>query len=313
MELGLIVSSFIIAVTNLFVFQRVFFNNKIIDNINHRSSHKAIATRSGGIALATCIFFISSFFYIKQIEIFNFSILIPLNILLLVGCYDDIYEVDFKLKFIFQIIAAKILIDNGFIIENLHGMLGINELNRIVAQMLTMFIILAIINAINFIDGIDGLALSIVTFFIVLFELLYIDISGFYYLSIIIIISFLPMYYFNLRGKNKIFLGDSGSLFLGGLISVYVLHILSNEYLIKPQFDINKLFFVFSILSYPIIDIIRVVTIRIANKRSPFEADRNHIHHKLLEIFQSHKKVVLSIILFQIIVFCLIQLVINII
>ena len=72
--------------------------------------------------------------------------------------------IDFKLKFIFQIIAAKIIIDNGLIIDNLHGVFGIFEINRILAQILTIFIILAIINAINFIDGIDGLAISITCF-----------------------------------------------------------------------------------------------------------------------------------------------------
>ena len=87
-----------------------------------------------------------------------------------VGSYDDIYDVDFKLKFIFQVIAAKIIIDSGLIIDNLHGVFGIFELNRIVAHLLTIFIIVAIINAINFIDGVDGLAISVVLLFIGCFE-----------------------------------------------------------------------------------------------------------------------------------------------
>ena len=59
----------------------------------------------------------------------------------------NIYQLDFKLKFIFQIIAAKIIIDNGLLIDNLHGVLGFYELNRIVAQLITIFFIVAIINA----------------------------------------------------------------------------------------------------------------------------------------------------------------------
>ena len=74
------------------------------------------------------------------------------------------YNIDFKLKFIFQIIAAKIIIDTGLLIDNFHGLFGIFEINRAVAQLLTIFIILSIINAINFIDGIDGLAISIFQF-----------------------------------------------------------------------------------------------------------------------------------------------------
>ena len=104
---------------------------------------------------------------------FDYSYLIPMSILLIVGLYDDIYDVDFKLKFLFQIITAKILIDSGFIIDNLHGILGIYELNRIFAQVFTGFIIVAIINSINFIDGIDGLAISIISVFIISFEFLH--------------------------------------------------------------------------------------------------------------------------------------------
>ena len=88
----------------------------------------------------------------------------------LIGLYDDVYNLDFKLKFIFQIIAAKIIIDSGLIIDNFHGLFGIYEINRASAQILTIFIICSIINSINFIDGIDGLAASIVIFFISSFE-----------------------------------------------------------------------------------------------------------------------------------------------
>ena len=88
----------------------------------------------------------------------------------MIGLYDDIYGVDFKLKFIFQIIAAKIIIDNGLIIDNFHGFFGVYEVNRVIAQLITIFIIISIINAINFIDGIDGLLISISIIFIASYE-----------------------------------------------------------------------------------------------------------------------------------------------
>ena len=81
---------------------------------------------------------------------------------------SDINNLDFKLKFIFQIIAAKIIIDYGYIIDDFHGLFGMYELNRIFAQVFTIFIIVAIINSINFIDGIDGLASTIVGIFILI-------------------------------------------------------------------------------------------------------------------------------------------------
>jgi UDP-N-acetylmuramyl pentapeptide phosphotransferase/UDP-N-acetylglucosamine-1-phosphate transferase len=224
--------------------------------------------------------------------------------------YDDLYNVDFKLKFIFQIIAAKILIDYGFVVDNLHGVFGIYEINRIFSQLLSIFIITAIINAINFIDGIDGLAITVVTLFIFLFESLSVKYTSFFNLSTIIVFSIIPALVFNYRKDNKVFLGDSGSLFLGGLLSVYIMHIISPEYLIRKTFDINKIFYVFSIFIYPTIDLCRIVFLRLIKGKSPFEADRNHIHHYLIDKFQDHHKVVIIIMIFSLIGFTSIHLLI---
>ena len=89
--------------------------------------------------------------------------------LLAIGLYDDVYKLDFKLKFIFQIIAAKIIIDYGLVIDNFHVLFLIYEINRVFAQMLTIFVIVSFINTINFIDGIDGLAISIIIMFLSMF------------------------------------------------------------------------------------------------------------------------------------------------
>ena len=295
----------------IFFFQRLFIRKNIIDKINDRSSHKVIATRSGGISIFASLFVISTYSYFNSNEIFDFSLIIPLSILLIVGLYDDVYKLDFKLKFIFQIIAAKIIIDNGLIIDNLHGILGIYELSRIIAQLLTIFFIVAIINSINFIDGIDGLAISVVSLFLFYFEFFSSQNTGFINLSIIVGCSILPLFYFNYRKGGKVFLGDSGSLFLGTLISIYVIHILSQQYIIKNEYDVHKILFVISILFYPILDIIRVVFKRIIEGVSPFEADKNHIHHILLSKLKSHSLTTLCIIVASVLVMISIQFLFN--
>jgi UDP-GlcNAc:undecaprenyl-phosphate/decaprenyl-phosphate GlcNAc-1-phosphate transferase len=297
-----------LSITLLYLTQKYFLRNNIVDSINARSSHKVIATRSGGIGIFLSLCFISFYHYVNQIEIFNFSLVIPLSILLLVGLYDDLHEVDFKLKFLFQIITAKILIDNGFVIDNFHGILGINELNRVFAQGFSIFIIVAIINSINFIDGIDGLAASVVSLFIILFHFFALEQTPYNILSNIILITLIPFFYFNIFSKNKVFLGDSGSLLLGGVVSIYVLHILSNEYLIIKEYDINKILFVISILSYPIVDIVRIFFLRVYKGRSPFIADKNHIHHLVLNQSKSHIKTTFIIVIASILVTILIQL-----
>ena len=307
----LIISSFCLSILLFLFFQKLFIKKNIIDKINNRSSHKGIATRSAGIALFFSVFFISVYHYLIRAEIFDFSLLVPLSLLLIVGLYDDVYRLDFKLKFIFQIIAAKIIIDYGLVVDNLHGLFGIYELNRIFAQILTMFIIVGFINAINFIDGIDGLAISIVILFLTLFEFFSESISDFYFLTMIITFSLIPLYYFNYRKEKKIFLGDSGSLFLGGVVSIYVIYIFSQEYIIKEIYDLHKIIFVISILLYPIIDITRVVFKRILAGRSPFEADRNHIHHLIISKIKNHFIATLLIVSCSILFVVLIQIVVN--
>ena len=207
----------IISLLNTFIFLRIFqslfLSKGIKDRINKRSSHKVIATRSGGVSIIISIFIISTVYYLFNSTIYDFSLLIPMLLLGLIGLYDDVYNLDFKLKFIFQIIAAKIIIDSGLIIDNFHGLFGIYEINRASAQILTIFIICSIINSINFIDGIDGLAASIVIFFISSYEFFSKYDTELNYLSIMIICSLIPFLFYNFRKNHKIFLGDSGSLF----------------------------------------------------------------------------------------------------
>ena len=288
MEITIFLSALLMSTLLNMLFQREFIKRGILDKINSRSSHQSLATRSGGSSLFLSLLLISIFFYINNNEIYDFSLLIPIAIMVVVGLYDDIHKLDFKLKFIFQIIVAKIIIDNGLIIDNLHGIFGVFELSRILGQVFTIFIIVAIINSINFIDGIDGLAISVIALFLLSFELFSSNLSDLFFLTLIILGSVIPLYFFNFRKKNKVFLGDSGSLFLGAVVSIYVLKILSQDYSIKPYYDINKVIFVISILSYPIFDIIRIFFLRLYKKKSPFLPDQQHIHHLILAKTKKH-------------------------
>ena len=302
METIILISSSILSFLLIFFTQKRFLKNKMTVKINDRSSHNVLATGNGGLAIFLTLFIISSLNYLNGVTLFDYSLLIPLAIMVAIGIYDDNKTIDFKLKFIFQIIVAKIIVDNGFVIDNLHGFLSIFELSNIAAQSFTIFVVVGIINAINFIDGVDGLAISISTIFIISFEFFNKNIPEFRSLSFIILGSFIPLIIFNFKRKNKVFLGDAGSLFLGTLISIYTISILSNNYIIKDEFDINKILFVLSILIYPFIDISRVFILRLINGKSPFVADKNHIHHLILSKTKSHFKTTFFIILFNIII-----------
>ena len=242
MEVSVVITTFIIASTLHFRVQKLFIYYKRFDDFNHRSSHKTLATRTGGIGIFLSVFIISLYYYFQGIELFDYSLFIPFGIMFVVGVYDDLYNADFKLKFLLQIIVAKILIDQGFIISNYHGLFGLYEVPRILAQLSTVFVFLVIVNSINFIDGIDGLAITQVIKTILLVEF-FSQSTDLSVLSLMLTSSIIPLYYFNFKKKTKVFLGDGGSLFLGTIVSIYCFYILGDLFTFKTGFYINKTLF----------------------------------------------------------------------
>ena len=281
MEVSLLVVAFIIATLLHFGVQKIFIYYKRFDDFNHRSSHKTLATRTGGIGIFTTVLIVSLYYYFQGIELFDYSLFIPLGIMFVIGVYDDLYNADFKLKFLLQIIVAKILIDQGYVISNYHGLFGLYEVPWLLAQASTVFVFLVVINAINFIDGIDGLAINEIIKIILVFEFFSKGLTALVPLGLLIIASILPLYYFNFKKKRKVFLGDGGSMLLGTLCMIYVLEILGEKFIFQPKLLINKTLFVILVLIYPLFDLLRVFILRIRMGKSPFSADKNHIHHIL--------------------------------
>ena len=286
MDWILLLSAFLLSSLLHYGVQKVFIYYKKFDDFNHRSSHKTLATRTGGIGLFATLLFISLYYYFQGIELFDYSLFIPLGIMFIVGVYDDLYHADFKLKFLLQIIVAKILIDQGYVISNYHGLFGLYEVPWLLAQASTVFVFLVVVNAINFIDGIDGLAITEVIKIIVVFEFFSEGLTALAPLGLLVTTSILPLYYFNFKKKRKVFLGDGGSMLFGTLIMIYTLNILGKNYVFKEGFEVNKTLFVILILFYPLVDLLRVFTLRISNGMSPFVADKKHLHHVVCEFIK---------------------------
>lgn len=264
--------------------QRIFIFLKKFDDFNFRSSHNTLATRTGGIGIFATLFIISFYYYLQGVEIFDYSLFIPLGIMFIVGVYDDFYKADFKLKFFLQIIVAKILIDQGYVISNYYGLFGLYEVPWLLAQLSTIFVFLVVVNAINFIDGIDGLAITEIIKAILLIEFFSDGFTTLSNLGFLVICSLIPLYYFNFKKRGKVFLGDGGSMFLGTLAMVYLLSVLGDNYTMINEFQINKALFCVLVLIYPLTDLLRVFILRLKERKSPFVADQNHLHHLL------HKK-----------------------
>ncbi|MBU78904.1 MAG: hypothetical protein CMD29_02120 [Flavobacteriales bacterium] len=289
------ITVFLISVVFHFIIQKLFIYLKKFDDFNHRSIHNTLATRTGGIGLFMSLLTISLYNYFQGIDLFDYSFFIPLGIMFIVGVYDDFYNADFKLKFLLQIIVSKILIDQGYVINNYHGLFGIYEVPWLLAQASTIFVFLIIVNSINFIDGIDGLAISEIIKTILFVEFLSVKFTPLAPMGMIIIASILPLYYFNFKEKQKIFLGDGGSLLLGTTISIYIFYVLGSDFTFKDSFELNKTLFAVLILLYPLTDLFRVFIIRIKEKKSPFVADQNHLHHIINKRLQNQKLTLLLI------------------
>ena len=287
----------------LYSIQKIFIYYKKFDDFNHRSSHKTLATRTGGIAVFTTLLIVSSYYYFNSIELFDYSLFIPIGIMFIVGVYDDFYHADFKLKFLLQIIVAKIIIDQGYFISNYHGLFGLYEVPWILAQLTTVFVFLVIINAINFMDGIDGLAITEVIKTIFILELFSKSQTPLTPLFTLLILCLVPLYYFNFKRKRKIFLGDGGSLLLGTMVSIYIFYLLGDQYVFKKGYQINKVIFGIIVILYPLLDLLRVFILRIIKGRSPFTADQNHMHHLLIKKGVPHKVIVLIILTSSLIAF----------
>jgi len=311
MEVSLFIITFIIATLLQFAIQKLFIHYNRFDDFNHRSSHKTLATRTGGIGIFLTVLLMSIYYYSQGIELFDYSLFIPLGIMFVIGVYDDLYNADFKLKFLLQIIVAKILIDQGYVISNYHGLFGLNEVPWLLAQATTVFVFLIVVNAINFIDGIDGLAITEVVKVFLIIEVFSAGLTSISPLGLILIASMLPLYYFNFKKKRKVFLGDGGSMLLGTLTIIYILSLLGDKFEFKAELLMNKTLFSILVLFYPLIDLLRVFFLRIKEGKSPFIADKSHLHHIINEKIKSHFYSTLIIQMIHLLFFTALYLIIN--
>ena len=181
----------------------------------------------------------------------------------------------------------------------MHGFMGIYEIPLIVSVVGSMFFLLALINAFNLLDGIDGLT-SITGIIVASFySYMFYKLGYFYYLSISIttIATLLAFLRFNFSVKRKIFMGDTGSLTIGLVLGLLTLKLMAADAVYTSlNFQPKQLpLLLVAVLFVPILDICRVMIIRLLKGVSMFSADRNHIHHIIVDYGLSHLKASLLI------------------
>jgi UDP-GlcNAc:undecaprenyl-phosphate/decaprenyl-phosphate GlcNAc-1-phosphate transferase len=264
---------------------------------NERSSHSSAVPNIGGSAFFICLM-LGLYFIYPYDKFGNLIAFIPgLTILFIVGLKDDLVVLAPLTKLAAQIASAIFFVfQYKWNIESLHGFMGIDNMPPILAAFLAVVIIVSCINAINLIDGIDGLAATIaIIMFSVFASLFFVTERYFLFLLAILMIgSLIAFLRFNLSKDKKIFMGDTGSMILGFLIGAMTIRFLSLDDLAISKLPFqyaNIPFVVGAILIVPFFDTARVFTLRILQKRSPFSADRSHIHHIIVDKYQiSHRR-----------------------
>jgi len=304
-NLPYIITSFLLAIgISLYavpIVIRVAHSLKLMDNPNERSAAKSPIPTLGGIAIFISFVFASTVGMSGDELPEMIYILSAVILMFFVGLKDDILMLSPWKKLVAQLITSSIIVFLAKIrFTNLHGFFGIGDIGMIPSVLLTFFVIIVIINAFNLMDGIDGLAAGLSMLAGIVFGGWFF-ISGHYayaILSISLVGATAGFFYYNLYGKkNKIFMGDTGSLVLGTLMAIIVIRF--NEFNIdqtQPFAIASAPAVSFGILIYPLIDTIRVFIIRMLQFKSPFTADKNHLHHRLLTLGFSHKRATYTII-----------------
>jgi UDP-N-acetylmuramyl pentapeptide phosphotransferase/UDP-N-acetylglucosamine-1-phosphate transferase len=279
---------------------------RLYDIPNERKIHKNATPRLGGISffpsMLTAFFIVLLFTPVVEadtlpVNVWSAVFLVGLLMIYGIGIIDDLVGLKPTTKFIVQIATACLLPFAGLYINNLYGLFGIHEIPYWLGVPLTVFIIVFIDNAINLIDGIDGLAAGLSLLALAGF-LAYFVWHGVYVYTYTIIVAgmmgaLVAFAYFNLFGNaernTKIFMGDSGSLSLGftlGFLAVKCTMDNTNVWPYRPEAIIVPL----TLLFVPTADVVRVSLYRLRHHKPLFDADKNHIHHKLMQTgFSQHQ------------------------
>jgi len=287
---------------------RISHSKKWYDDVNERKIHSGNIPRLGGIGFGAAFFIlaagISVFFLINGVNVTRF---IPCGIamvfILVSGAYDDFRPMPPSYKFLLQLVLTVLIIFKGFDFERLlYSGGGFLTNLDFLSIPITVLWIVGITNAFNMIDGVDGLAggvSALIAFFLglIFFCFTYPEVSKSVFLCVSLIGVLIGFLFFNAPfPRAKIFMGDSGSQFLGFTLAILPLMKESDKPASLPLFYAASLFLI------PILDTTAAVWRRIRDGKKIYDPDKSHLHHKLIKMGLDAKKVDLVIFSVQIII-----------
>lgn len=276
----------------------------LYDVPDERKLHKSKVPTLGGLAIFAGMIF-SLTFWSTQKEIIELQYIIAaIIVLFFIGMKDDLINLVHYKKLAGQLFAAYILVHWGGIqITSFFGLFGITTLNPTFSYIFSMFVMVVITNAMNLVDGIDCLAASIGIVAASIFGTWFFLAGKTQYviLSASLLGSLVGFLYYN-RTPARIFMGDTGSLIVGIVLSILAIKFIEMNR-VMPIGGSNKIkgipVVAMATLIIPLFDTLRVFILRMFNGKSPFHPDRNHLHHLLVDTGLSHIKATTLLILFN--------------
>jgi UDP-GlcNAc:undecaprenyl-phosphate/decaprenyl-phosphate GlcNAc-1-phosphate transferase len=276
---------------------KVAKEKKLFDLPDSRKLHTIPIASLGGVGIFLG-FFLSCFLTISNGQYPEIQFVFASGVVVFfLGLKDDILIISAVKKFLGQLAAAAILIHLGNIrIDSMHGFLGFGALPLPLSYLVSYITIIVVINAYNLIDGVDGLAGSLGVLTTSVFGVYFFlaNMPAYSLFAFAMTGSLLAFLVFNFN-PAKIFMGDSGSLLLGLVNAVLVIKFIAIGDAPGAHLPVASVVAIgFSILVVPLLDTLRVFSLRIAKGRSPFVPDRNHIHHLLLDRGLNHRNVTVT-------------------
>lgn len=285
--------SFLITFFAIPVIIQVAREKKMFDEPDERKVHKMVIPTLGGLGIFAGFILATLLCVPVGSNTLQYYVAAAIVIFFL-GIKDDILILSAAKKFIGQVVAAGIIIKFGGIqITNMHGFLGIGEIPYLASILLTFFTIIVITNSFNLIDGVDGLAGSLGLLTTLVFGCYFFYVGQFMYsvMAFSLAGSLIGFLIYNFS-PAKIFMGDTGSLLIGLFNSILVIQFINIAGMPAGKLPLESAPAMgFAILIVPLFDTLRMFSLRILDKRSPFSPDRNHVHHFLLDLGFSHRNV----------------------
>jgi len=292
--------SFLVAFLFFPVFIKVLSQWKLFDSPGKHKIHSGFTPSMGGLAilLGALVSLILSLSFQDWVTLRYFFV--SLTLMFIIGLRDDILALSPKQKLYSQFLPVLVLVflDRTFL-NSTYGVFGTTPFPEWFGIAITIFVILILTNAYNLIDGLDGLAgtigLIILTCYGTWFFL--IGQSALSYIAYCFAGALIAFLYFNWQ-PSRIFMGDTGALMIGLLISYLSIKFIQTSYQL-PQDNLYRfntpVATAICVLIVPVFDTLRVIILRLRKFQSPFKADRNHLHHQFINLGFSHRKSVLSI------------------